>query len=1124
MKTLVRWTTVCLFVLSAASLFGQSTTGTIAGTVTDPSGSAIPGATVTITNLDQNRIIRQLTTEASGDYSAPLLPIGRYSLAVEAKGFKKSVQSEIVLNVNDKLTVNVPLQVGEVSQEVTVQESAVRVETQSAAQNTLVTGNQIRELSLNNRNFVQLMTLMPGVSNGSSDQIYVGVSNPSGESNTINYSINGARNSANNWMVDGADVEDRGSNLTLINYPSVDALSEFKIERSTYSAEFGRVGGGQVNVVTKSGTSAFHGDAYEFVRNNAFAANNTINNYNRVNVGPDSKAQVPPLHYNDFGWTLGGPIFVPGVYNRDKNKTFFFVSQEFRRVITYNTLQAFAPTDAEKQGIFPNPICVQYTNGACSQTATRITNVSPTAQAYLTDIFNRTPSGRAADNQLFSAAKNIFNFEQELYRLDQVINSKNTVFIRYLRDFIPTVEPYGLFGPQSGLPGVGTTSTNSPGHNWVARLDTTLTPTWVSQLGASYSYGAIISDPVGLAGSAVSPDVHPTLPFVSAVPRIPGLAFLNVSNSGVNSYGPYRDFNRNYQLFDNMTSIFGPHTLRYGGTWYSYQKTENAGGNNGLFTFTLPGPLVAGSTVYQQEFANFLLGQAGQFTQPSQDLKPDIRSISWETYLQDDWRAKPNFTLNVGLRYSYFGQPWDHRRELTNFNGGFYFPSQAPQLAATGNKIPGTGNPLNGILIQDQNSPYGNKVSNQQQLLFAPRVGFAWDPFNNGKTSIRSGYGIFYDTILYGVYEQNIFANPPYVSSVTILNTSLDNPLAGIPSVSASPLALHATPQVYQTPYTQQWSFDIQRELATNLMLDVAYVGTKGTHLPGIVDLNEAYPGVAYAAGLIPAGRRFTSSTENVINLVRPYQGYNAINSIETWFNSNYNALQVYAVKRFSGESQISVSYTWSKNMTDNRSDRSSASQNTYNFHEGEYGRAQFDRKHIFTANYVYDLPLFRNQHGIVGHVLGGWEVSGIVNIMSGLPYNVTSGLGTDPAGLGFLGASSAGPRPDWACNPNVNAPHTYLQWFNTSCFSDVPAGLIRPGNAGRSILNGPGLIRFDFSLFKNFAIWERVNLQLRGEAFNVFNHPNPDTFNTTYGSNAFGQISAFRDPRIIQIAAKLNF
>jgi hypothetical protein len=520
------------------------------------------------------------------------------------------------------------------------------------------------------------------------------------------------------------------------------------------------------------------------------------------------------------------------------------------------------------------------------------------------------------------------------------------------------------------------------------------------------------------------------------------------------------------------------------------------------------------------------MGNVATFTQTSEDITPDIRAQQWEIYVQDDWRVRPNFTLNLGVRYSNFRQPIDAKHELTNFDPAVYNRANAPAFTSAGNLATGTPYPyLNGIIANNQNSPFGSAVSSQSNSNIAPRVGFAWDPTKTGKTAIRGGYGIFYDATLYGIYEQNIFANPPFVNSVSISNVTLDNPAAGTASI-ASPKVLHATPVKFQTPYTQQWSLTVERQLTTTSQLSVAYVGNKGTHLLGEVDLNSVYPGLAWSSGFVSPSTVFTSSgSETVLNPLRPYPGYNAINTIEPWFNSNYNSLQVYGQKRFGGDSLAAVSYTWSKNLTDNQTDRSTAAQNLYNFNEGEYGRAQYDRTHVFNANFVYMLPFFRAQQGFVGHVLGGWELSGIISYYTGLPMTVTTS-NVDPAGLGILGSSAAGPRPDLVagCNPN-NYPHTRFAWINPACFAQVPAGVHRPGDAGRGIIQGPGYEGWNLSASKNLTFHERFRFQLRGEASNAFNHANPSGFGSLNTTNSlFNQITAYRDPRIIQLGAKFYF
>lgn len=1103
----------------------QDVSATLQGTVLDTTGRSVPGAKVSLTLKARNQVVRTITTDVSGSYAAPLIPIGTYTLRVEADGFKSFEQSEIILNVADNKKVNVTLELGDVAQTVEVQAAATGVELASPANATTIEGTQVRELALGTRNYQQLVGLMPGVSPAPTDELYIGVSSPSGTAATLPFSINGQRNSANNWTLDGADNVDRGSNLTLLNYPSIEAIDQFKVERSAYTADSGRAGGGQINVVTKSGTSQFHGSAYEFVRNDAFAANNFINNANRVNV-IDGKAQVPPLRWNDFGFTIGGPVAFGG-YNKERNKTFFFFSQEFRRIITYTTFQPTVPTTGMLQGSFPTPVCISYSGGACKQTSTQIPSslINPISQQYITDIFSKLPLNATSTTSGFFPQRNVYNTRQELVRIDHSFSDRFSIWGRFMDDDIPTTEPGGLF-TGSTIPNGATTSTNAPGRSYVVHVLNTIRPTLLNEFGFNFSRGAIQSTPIGLTNKSANPNINVPEPYANTQGVVPTLSF--TGGSSLIGYGPYTEFNRNYNFFDQATWVRGRHSFRLGVTVNRYQKTENAASGQGVFAFTSTGA-PSGTSSFNQSFANFLLGNVGTFTQPSTDITPNLWAWQTEAFAQDDWKVTPHLNVYLGVRWSYFGQPTDSNGILTNFYGPAYSAANAPQINPTnGNVIVGTGNNpfTNGIINGGKGSPFGDTVGKSSWTNFAPRVGVTWDPIGDGKTAIRTGYGMFYDSSLFGTYEQSIFQNPPYVQNVTINNGPFNNITAGTPPGTVSTAYVRGTPAESTVPYVQQWSFSAQRQFPWQVAVDTSYVGTKGTHLLGIVDINQAYPGVALAAGLhAPNGNTvFTSADDPRINAVRPYLGFNAINMILPAFDSNYHSLQVGVNKQFSQGNFIRLAYTWSKNMTDNGSDRSNAPQNSYNWHSGEYGPATLDRTQVLTVNYVYTIPIFAGSRGLTAAALKGWQLSGIFAAYTGAPFTVTTS-NVDPAGLGLLGNSAASSRPDMVCDPNANAPHTIGQWWNTACFAPVPQGQVRPGNAGRGVIRGPGFWNFDTSLMKNFSFKERVNLQFRGETFNTLNHANPAGFGSTnITSTLFGQITSYRAPRRIQLALKLTF
>jgi len=1159
-----------LLLCSGVALFAQDVSGSIGGTVLDPSGAAVANAKVSIINTDRNQTVRTITTDASGVYVATFLPIGNYNVKAEAAGFKTNTRTGIVLNVSDDLKINMKMEVGAITESVEVRETAQQVELTTPADATTIEGTQVRELALGTRNFAQLVALMPGVASNAVDELFVGVTGASGTTTTIPFYVNGMRNSSNNWTVDGADNVDRGSNLSLGSFPSIDATAQFKVERSNYTADTGRAGGAQVNVVTKSGTSQFHGNLYDFFRNDALNANPWTNNANKVNLVNRVDATVPcttanyldcyakrtPVRWNDFGGTLGGPVAFGG-YNKEHNKTFFFYSEEVRRIINYATFNPILPSQGMLAGNFIQPVCVTTITSAgitCPAGAVPVTSIpqsqwNPNAAAYIKDIFSKVPllSGTttAATSSQFFPVRTLLNFREELIKIDHRFNDKFSVWGKFSNDSIPTTEPGGLFSC-STFPGGCTTNTNSPGRQYVFHTVNSIRTNLFSEAGFAYNYSAIISTPAGLTAKANNPDINPTEPFPNPLGVVPTISF-NGFGTSLAGYGPYLDYNRNYTVFDNLTWMKGRHTVRFGVSVNHYQKTENLAGSQppqGIFTFSNNG-VPTGTSSFQQAWANFLLGNVSSFTQPSQDITPDMRTFQDEAYVQDDFKVTPRLTVYLGVRWSYFGQPTDANGHLTNFDPSIYSRASAPEVnPANGNfvtPIPVSTPPVDGIIIAGKNSPFGNKVSQDTYKNFAPRIGIAWDPTGDGRTAIRAGYGIYYDATLFGVFEQNIATDPPSVQTTTYNNVPFSNVSGGTAQTLTAPLALRGTPIPNHVPYSQQWNFSIQHQFRGNIMLQTSYVGTKGTHLLGIVDINEALPGAALAAGLhtttaaAPDTTIFTSTDTPRINAVRPYYGWNAINALESAFDSNYHSLQVSFRKSFHSAGLIGMAYTWSKFLTDNGSDRSNAPQNSYNWHEGEYGPSPGDRQHVLSANYIYDIPLFKGSHGLVAWVAKGWEVSGIVAAYTGQPSTVTTS-GLDPAGLGMLSASSvASSRPDMVCDPRANAPQQYAgsaqssalgyTWFNTACFQPVPQGQVRPGNAGRGVVRTPGFFNIDASLFKSFHITEKVRSQFRFETFNTLNWVNPSGFaslNNT--STVFGQISSFRAPRRAQIALKLIF
>lgn len=1109
--------------LAAQTAAAQTITGTIRGTVTDSSGAIVPNAVVVVTSTDKHIEVRRVTANTSGEYVAPLLPVGNYEISVEANGFQRAVETGVVLNVGDRLTEDFKLKVGSKQETVTVNSDQLQVQLEDAQAESLISGEQVRNLPTNNRNYEQLVALQPGVSGNVPDQLYVGVYNYKNQTNVTNFSIGGGRDTQNNWTIDGADNVDRGSNRTLLNYPSVDAISEFKLLRGTYNAEYGRGAGGQVEVVTRSGTSQFHGSAYEFFRNDALDANSYIGK-----IGGQPRQ---PLRYNDFGGTIGGPVSIPFLWTPAKPKTFFFFSEELRRIHTPVQTTADVPTADMKNGIFPVTVCTSIdTAGNCLATGNSVTP-NPTAAAYIHDIYSKLPNpGSVAADPfavvLSQSAK--FNYQEEFYRLDHIVNDRISLMGRFLNDKIPTLEPGGLFTNSNLLP-VSSTSTNAPGKSWLGRMTYSITPKLYEEFGYAYSYGALVSQPTGLDNIARSPDVLPTLtlPYQSTLVRVPDLNF--DFYEGITGFGQYLDFNRNHNVFDNLSWIRGNHSAKFGITYNHYNKNENSAGNtaapaNGAFTFDETGQTDPNDDGHYQNWANFLNGYTANYLQQSKDLTADIRENSWEFYGQDEWRPMHRLTFSYGLRYSLFLPPTDGHSQLTNFDPARFVAADAPELDSSGQIVPGTGNPLNGIVLGSKGSPYGDGVNGRTYTSIAPRFGVAFDPFGDGRTSLRGGFGIFQEPVLAGLWEAAVYQNPPYNQVSSYNSTVMTNPGSVSASASTAPPGLVGFATKWHPSYTEQFSLDVQRELAHGLVADAGYYGQHAVHLVGQIDINEVPEGAAAAADIkLPVSRSRTPQ----LNRLRPYPGYGSIPIFAPYFGANYNSLQTQITKRFEDGSVVTANYTWSHALTDNQTAYGTQTQDTYNPHL-DYGPTQLDRKHIFNANAVYQLPFLRNRKDLVGSLLGGWQMGGIFAAETGVPLTVfQSGSYGDAAGLGLLDSSGLGStsRPNLLFSPQQHAPHTFAKWFNTSAFA-INRTPGQPGNEPRGAVRGPGFWRFDLSTDKTFHITERFTSTFRVAAYNLTNSTSFLGIRTSGlgSSSAFGRVTSTHDPRILQLALRLEF
>ena len=1125
-----------LLAFGSVAARAQELAATLSGTVTDTSGAVIPRAEVTIVENGVNAGARVVQSDGTGNYVATNLPAGTYSITVTAAGFETYKAKNIVLNVAEKHAVNAQLKAGSVSTTVTVEDNPVSVDTETSAQAGTISGVQVRELELSSRNFEQLVTLQPGVVSGLGDESSAG--------NTA-LVVNGARATANNWTVDGADINDSGSNGTVINAPSVDAIQEFTLQRGNYDAGYGRSGGGQILVATKAGTSAFHGDAYEFVRNTALDANEFFNKMTQAQNGEANKN--PVNHHNVYGFTIGGPLYIPRVYNTDKKKTFFFWSEEWHKestpggdsmpaASTSNLAGGFtiAHTTDSEGNIVPATLPASYTNpysgmtgcvsgwevNATTGDGTGTINsscYSANSQVYLTNVFDKFPANSGANYNISFSQTN--NFRDDIVRVDHYFNDKIHFYARAMNDVMPVNAPEGLWAG-SNYPGLVNTLVDSPGKNVVANLTWSISPKVVNEAEFVWSQGTYNSTIAGgqfATSTTIASALTGNWAYTDPYGRVPAIGINGVTGFSAGS-APWKERNLDRTYFDNLAITLGKHTFRTGFQIQQMLKTENATSGEPSFSFN--------------SWGDFLLGNVSTYSQSSRDIVPDLHFVNIEAYVQDDWRLNRRLILNLGLRWSRLPSVTDVKNTLANFDPALYSPLLAPMIdPASGNFVAGQfagstallpATYTNGLIFPKgaacsqaqaisplvQCSPFGAYVNPNDNANFGPRIGFAYDLDGHGTTSVRGGFGIFYDRVLDGIWEQNAFSDPPLAQKSTVNNGSFDAVLGGTKAVSYGPNFITATgTPTFRVPNYANYNLSVQRQLNKATTLEVAYVGNQARHLLGELDLNQ--PAVA---------ARTVAAAASSVNAIRPFLGYGEIQDRAPIFTNNYSSLQVSLDHRSSKGLTVGIAYTWSKDLTTNSNDRGSVATDSHNLRL-DYGPSSTNTPQVFEANYVYELPWFKNQAGVEGKLLGGWELSGITSMVSGSSFNAYQPWDPwDPNGNN-VGLGMPGGRPD-----QVSAVHMtkkLSQWFSPTSFAQA---LNHFGTEGSNNMLGPGYQNWDLAAIKNLKFFERYSFQLRGEFFNAFNHENFAGVDTNLADGSFGQVVSGHVPRRIQIGAKFNF
>ncbi|MCX6537649.1 MAG: carboxypeptidase regulatory-like domain-containing protein [Acidobacteria bacterium] len=1072
--------------------YAQETTATITGVVTDDTGAVLPGVAIIAKHVPTGRTFEFVST-STGAYSATLLPIGAYEVTFTLSGFQPLTIKGITLNVNDRIDVNGKLKVGGLAEVIEVRAETMMVQPTPAVQN-LVDAKQVQELPLNNRNFVQLATLAPGVSSDLPDEVGIGLTS------TVSISVNGSRRNAVNWLVDGVSNVDVGSNITLLSTPTLESIEQFKIITSSYAAEWPRSGGGIVNVITKSGSKKYMGVAYDFIRSDAFNANSWIRNRS---TDPTVAGHPPKLDYQNFGYTFGGPV------PKMSDKLFFFWSQEWRRITR-------AP--ASLTATVPDPTWLT------DPTSTNYVDPSlrdPNAVKLLAAYPAPNVPGK---NQYLVSSPNINNTRQEVIRMDYDLSSRWRLTGRYTHDLSQTRELGGLWNGIA-IPNIATTETNVPGQVLALQLKTILSNNALNEFSYQKS-GNVISttNPSDTKGMRSDYGINiPELFPENLTNRIPGIAVSGLST--FNSMQLYHIEYVNHTFTDNFSLQRGNHAFKAGALMTFEQKNENAANvTQGSFSF------VASTNPTRTAFQNFLLGNADglctacSYSEAERDVTNHLRFNRYEMYAQDTWRAQKNLTIDLGVRYSLYPPITDANNMLVTFDPSFYKAATAPQFTnAAGTLVDlSTGDWLDGLVIAGKNSPYGNGIYAFQKNSIQPRLGFSWDPKSSGNTIVRGAFGIYYDQPLVGIFEQNSFSSPPFVNNISLTGIKLSNPGAGVTGTTTGMRAIQATSLDFKNPRTTQWNVAITRRLFSKATIEVSYVGSRGDNL--IRPTNPNFPQPADVVAL-------QSTVASAVNAARPFRSYGTITMRETTAKSRYQGLLSAFRWQFGQSGTLSVNYTLSHVKTDSTNDRDAIDipQNPAN-PMADYADARTDRRHIFSASYVYEIPFLRDSPNFaLRNILGGWQVSGITYVNSGQPVprmsvdvnNFRRGGFADLVGNPMVGMLSTNGTPP--------------MWFNPAAFAPPADGTF--GNSGRAPFRQPGFYKWDITLSKNFYLTKDVRLQFRADFINAFNQVNwasdpsatglDNTCTTsitscTVATDTFGQLIAVRAPREIQFGLKL--
>ncbi|HEY7096619.1 MAG TPA: carboxypeptidase regulatory-like domain-containing protein [Terriglobales bacterium] len=1070
---------VCLFALP---VFCQKFTGTIRGTVTDASGAVVAGATVTITN-DATQEARTVSSNQSGEYVAVELNPGTYTVSVKQQNFKEFISKNVILNVSSIAVANAQLEVGHVNEQVTVEVGAVQVETATGAVGNVITGNEVTQLPLNGRSFAQLTQLMPGVSPASNFD-----TKNKGLQAGVDFSVNGNSTTGNIFMVDGVNNNDIGSNRTILVYPSIDAIQEFKILRNSYGPEYGQAMGAIVSIVTRSGTNSFHGGAFYDGRNDVLNATDYFNGLNGI--------QKDVLRRNDWGYNIGGPIF--------KDKLFFFFSQEWNHEQRGAARSGDVPTVAEKAGDFSNlRTDLDNSGGTCDPVptvnGTPLTNISqvPTGglsaagQAYLSMFPDPNVANPVNCKNWAQSLAAPIRWREESVRIDYKLGSTWSLMGRYTQDHWSQAYPSTLgFWGDDPYPSIES-SWNQPGYQATVKLTKIFGSSAVNDFQVSYS-----ANRINVTRAGTDPGLNDTInqlaptyyPFSDKLQgnQIGYPGFWGgcgpdcATGDNLWTQAPWHNNEQLYVIRDDFSKIWGNHTFKIGFLVSNNQKNEmvnNESQENAFYWGVAANN--TGNGAFNMLWDQVQWGGGEAQTNPYSQ----IRWHDIEPYFGDTWKLTRNLTLEYGFRWSFLRMPYSGPDKIGNFDPRFYNPALG-------------GDPCNGVVLPPgtnwcaaagfspgiQGDSRALKAQNNHAI--APRFGLAWDPHGNGKTAFRVGVGQFFQRERLNNTLQ-MATNPPFSLNASYNRTMGTPPAPGTLTATGTPAFSQDTGD--DLPNTWQWNVTYEQELVRNTKMELAYVGNRGIHLLNYTDAN-----------LIPANQRAAFALDNSPTH-RPFGGgsWGTINDAFWGGGSNYHALQALFRTRIKAL-DAQFAYTWGKSLSD------TDITNSGNVNQGSllvdpanphlnYGPSSINRPHVFTSNLIYNVPAFSQSNAFVKTALGGWQISGILDYASG-PSMTTYGARAAtnaPGGINGIGGSQDNLRPNLVPGEPCRASSgPKNQWLNPNRYTLIGYVIGTPtGNASVGDCLGPPIANTDMGVYKTFKATERVSVQFRMDFFNLFNH-----------------------------------